>query len=153
MEIYGFTAGAGDKVQQTGIAGAAAQTEGETEGYVSHFHSSPRWWTGFAATNPSRSETANVTLNAFDNNGVSLGSANLIVPPRSKEVALVSSMFGIQNTNMIILEVGVNPAVDSHLESSTTTLVQELQMQITPGLGNWWPPSHSPEGDQPGFHR
>jgi len=77
-----------------GIAGVPANVDVRKTHYLTHFSADAIWFTGIAVANPNTSTDANVTLTAFNDAGVMLGTpANWIVPAQGKKAQTFKSLF------------------------------------------------------------
>jgi len=87
----------------------------QTVAYATHFTSNPSWWTGVAWVNPSSTEDLNVTLRAQAQDGTLIDSVETMLPPLTKILGTVSSLFtlGAHETGWIEAD-GDGPLVGLH---------------------------------------
>jgi hypothetical protein len=83
----------GNTVSQ-GVAGLPAGVIASQNLYLGHFATDPvTWYTGVAILNPSDITQASVDMTAYDNNGNTLGTAHVDVPPNGRVCDFVRNLF------------------------------------------------------------
>jgi hypothetical protein len=113
LEIFG-------NIHTGQITGVPASTYPSTILYVPHFDTTAAWWTGVALANPNGA-SATVTLTAYNQSGIQIGTSTITLPANGQKAFQVNSQLGVSGTVGWIRVESDQPLVGLEILGSVTS--------------------------------